>query len=153
MLFSRQPGTPCHRATQNSLPRMEHGSNTDRKSVFHPCSIRGSMSSDFGLRPLILTLFSSPPNLKKPIGEWCNGSTADSGSACLGSNPSSPASIKPEMPVDTTISKMYWQQSGNSFPVTLGWRCHPKEGNQWRPSKNAAAHGASSSASVDCSIS
>src|SRR5262249_42941291 len=26
------------------------------------------------------------------IGEWCNGSTADSGSACLGSNPSSPAS-------------------------------------------------------------
>jgi hypothetical protein len=24
-------------------------------------------------------------------GEWCNGSTADSGSACLGSNPSSPA--------------------------------------------------------------
>src|SRR5437762_10656956 len=106
-----------------------------------------------GRAPLILTLFSSPPNLKKSFGEWCNGSTADSGSACLGSNPSSPASIKPEMPVDTTISKMYWQQSGNSFPVTLGWRCHPKEGNQWRPSKNAAAHGASSSASVDCSIS
>ena len=25
------------------------------------------------------------------LGEWCNGSTADSGSACLGSNPSSPA--------------------------------------------------------------
>src|SRR5438309_6255463 len=32
-------------------------------------------------------------------GEWCNGSTADSGSACLGSNPSSPAFLKPEMPV------------------------------------------------------
>ena len=28
----------------------------------------------------------------KHFGEWCNGSTADSGSACLGSNPSSPAS-------------------------------------------------------------
>src|SRR5439155_9050296 len=45
-----------------------------------------------GRAPLILTLFSSPPNLKKSFGEWCNGSTADSGSACLGSNPSSPAS-------------------------------------------------------------
>src|SRR5437899_2375093 len=68
--------------------RIEHG----LESVFHPCPIRGSISSDFGLRPLILTLFSSPPNLKKSFGEWCNGSTADSGSACLGSNPSSPAS-------------------------------------------------------------
>src|SRR5216683_2755244 len=29
------------------------------------------------------------------FGEWCNGSTADSGSACLGSNPSSPASQGP----------------------------------------------------------
>src|ERR1700752_5075141 len=27
------------------------------------------------------------------FGEWCNGSTADSDSACLGSNPSSPATI------------------------------------------------------------
>ena len=26
-------------------------------------------------------------------GEWCNGSTADSGSASLGSNPSSPAEL------------------------------------------------------------
>src|SRR5438132_8045122 len=36
-------------------------------------------------------LNQSPP-LKYPgsNGEWCNGSTADSGSACLGSNPSSP---------------------------------------------------------------
>jgi hypothetical protein len=28
--------------------------------------------------------------LAEDFGEWCNGSTADSGSACLGSNPSSP---------------------------------------------------------------
>jgi hypothetical protein len=27
------------------------------------------------------------------IGEWCNGSTTDSDSVCLGSNPSSPASV------------------------------------------------------------
>jgi hypothetical protein len=27
------------------------------------------------------------------FGEWCNGSTTDSDSVCLGSNPSSPATI------------------------------------------------------------
>src|SRR5271165_6027234 len=31
------------------------------------------------------------PTRQRHGGEWCNGSTADSGSACLGSNPSSPA--------------------------------------------------------------
>src|ERR1700760_2986204 len=29
--------------------------------------------------------------LNNPIGEWCNGSTTDSDSVCLGSNPGSPA--------------------------------------------------------------
>ena len=29
---------------------------------------------------------------KRLDGEWCNGSTTDSDSVCLGSNPSSPAS-------------------------------------------------------------
>src|SRR5690242_7901400 len=33
--------------------------------------------------------------MASPYGEWCNGSTADSGSACLGSNPSSPAYTRP----------------------------------------------------------
>jgi hypothetical protein len=33
--------------------------------------------------------------LGNPIGEWCNGSTTDSDSVCLGSNPGSPAKSKP----------------------------------------------------------
>jgi hypothetical protein len=28
------------------------------------------------------------------VGEWCNGSTTDSDSVCLGSNPGSPASFR-----------------------------------------------------------
>ena len=34
-------------------------------------------------------------------GEWCNGSTADSGSACLGSNPSSPTKLSNLTQADT----------------------------------------------------
>src|SRR6476660_5013896 len=32
-------------------------------------------------------------NLLRILGEWCNGSTTDSDSVCLGSNPSSPANV------------------------------------------------------------
>jgi hypothetical protein len=46
-----------------------------------------------------------------------------------------------------------WQQFGNSFVAILGWRCHPKEGNQWPPSNSAADRGESSSVIMDCSIS
>ena len=39
-----------------------------------------------------LTEFRNVLNTLQFIGEWCNGSTTDSDSVCLGSNPSSPAS-------------------------------------------------------------
>lgn len=32
-------------------------------------------------------IFLQPVSVKKQIVQWCNGSTADFGSACLGSNP------------------------------------------------------------------
>lgn len=32
-------------------------------------------------------LFLQPVSVKRNIVQWCNGSTADFGSACLGSNP------------------------------------------------------------------
>jgi len=38
-----------------------------------------------------LTEFRNVLNTLQFIGEWCNGSTTDSDSVCLGSNPSSPA--------------------------------------------------------------
>src|SRR5947209_6135914 len=38
---------------------------------------------------------SAARTTSRRFGEWCNGSTADSGSACLGSNPSSPAFSNP----------------------------------------------------------
>ena len=41
------------------------------------------------LTPLFLSAIISPA--AKADGEWCNGSTYDSDSYCLGSNPSSPA--------------------------------------------------------------
>src|SRR5258708_34220845 len=41
-----------------------------------------------------LTEFRNVLNTLQFIGEWCNGSTTDSDSVCLGSNPSSPATIK-----------------------------------------------------------
>ena len=50
-------------------------------------------------------------------GEWCNGSTTDSDSVCLGSNPSSPASkinylaqiSRPKLP-----RKSYWEDHGKA---------------------------------------
>src|SRR6516164_5957300 len=43
-------------------------------------------------QPLVLSRTCAPVKILSALpGEWCNGSTADSGSACLGSNPSSPA--------------------------------------------------------------
>src|SRR5580765_1696349 len=42
-------------------------------------------------------------------GVWCNGSTADSGSACLGSNPSTPAPGKPR------VSGVYLCARGGGF--------------------------------------
>ncbi len=42
------------------------------------------------------------------------------------------------------MARRYWQQSGNSFRVTLGWRCHLEKGNPWLPFNRVIAHGASS---------
>ena len=39
----------------------------------------------------LVPVWSGDYYLSNSFGEWCNGSTADSGSVCLGSNPSSPA--------------------------------------------------------------
>src|SRR5438552_3376727 len=39
----------------------------------------------------------------RPFGDWCNGSTTDSGSVSLGSNPRSPALEIPSYPAESTM--------------------------------------------------
>jgi hypothetical protein len=50
-------------------------------------------------------------NIKRLIGEWCNGSTTDSDSVCLGSNPSSPA-IQILFPQDQDLRSISGAETG-----------------------------------------
>ena len=68
------------------------------------------------------------PVKSRHFGEWCNGSTADSGSACLGSNPSSPDNLTP-----VSISISDWRFFLH-FPssVKIPPFSHHSEKNTWR---------------------
>src|SRR5262249_22693053 len=60
-------------------------------------------------------------------GEWCNGSTADSGSACLGSNPSSPAFHHPsQQGFATGFSVSFFLEEGAVAPQVVLWRKKPE---------------------------
>src|SRR5689334_14784956 len=52
--------------------------------------MRTFLLAHHNLRSLPCLDYVPPLKYSGTLGEWCNGSTADSGSACLGSNPSSP---------------------------------------------------------------
>jgi hypothetical protein len=49
-------------------------------------------------------------------GEWCNGSTTDSDSVCLGSNPGSPANKNNNLAENSEVH----------LPRNLGWEDHGK---------------------------
>jgi hypothetical protein len=53
---------------------------------------------------------------QESIGEWCNGSTTDSDSVCLGSNPGSPASKINNLAENSEVN----------LPRNLGWEDHGK---------------------------
>ena len=67
--------------------------NPARRRIHSAFRLRSSRSGDRQVRFEIDTGNRAAYREKETFGEWCNGSTADSGSACLGSNPSSPDSL------------------------------------------------------------
>src|SRR5207249_4297795 len=66
---------------------------------------KGMGSGSCQRRPGLLPYIPVGVKCATDLGEWCNGSTTDSGSVSLGSNPSSPAYANPAVPIsDSGVS-------------------------------------------------
>jgi hypothetical protein len=59
----------------------------------------------------------------KSVGEWCNGSTTDSDSVCLGSNPGSPATFQPLHSPDSIFGRLKTRYA--AFAV-IYFACSPR---------------------------
>src|SRR5436309_1173449 len=102
-----QPSRKTRRKTVTSLPQRNHktlGPGRNTATFCNPLVLLAKAGpgrlegrSADGIyeipSPAIASTRLKLLRLLSNFGEWCNGSTTDSDSVCLGSNPSSPASI------------------------------------------------------------
>src|SRR5579872_4943726 len=84
------------RACPPRLPRMESSIGVfPMLATAEPSGYKGAIPERNDLPPgapeIAVKSASALILLRNSIGEWCNGSTTDSDSVCLGSNPGSPA--------------------------------------------------------------
>src|ERR1700687_4872089 len=98
-------------------------------------------------------------------GEWCNGSTTDSDSVCLGSNPSSPANDRRSLPLHALgfIKDIPSQSRGAIRPSldrvhprksegagNAGCALHPRSRTQWRSGCAHEHTGSAEASGIPC---
>ena len=91
----------CIDGARRSISCLDDMHHIDPRSVLCAClQGRKLASTRAPYRPSVICILMAPACCKiqqsvdfakQSVGEWCNGSTTDSDSVCLGSNPGSPA--------------------------------------------------------------